>query len=112
MAPETVAPLRRIAHFPWAMPPHILGHRLVPLSDSDKDHCMPDVAPVLIDGAWVAASATATREIRNPATLDSLGLVAECGAADVAAAVEAAARAQPDWWRVPGVEKANYLRPA
>ena len=35
---------------------------------------MPDVAPILIDGAWVSARATATREIRNPATLESLGL--------------------------------------
>ena len=34
----------------------------------------------------------------------------ECGPDDVAAAVDAAARAQPGWWRVPGVEKAAYLR--
>jgi len=71
---------------------------------------MPDVAPVLIDGAWVPARAGATREIRNPATLELLGLVADCGPDDVAAAVGAAARAQPAWWRVPGVEKASYLR--
>ncbi len=71
---------------------------------------MPDVAPVLIDGAWVPASAHATRDIRNPATLDRLGIVSDCGPEDVAAAVEAAARAQPAWWRVPGVEKAGLLR--
>ena len=71
---------------------------------------MPDVTPILIDGAWVSAHGDATREIRNPATLDLLGLVPDCDEHDVAAAVDAAARAQPDWWRVPGVEKANYLR--
>jgi acyl-CoA reductase-like NAD-dependent aldehyde dehydrogenase len=71
---------------------------------------MPDVAPVLIDGAWVPARASATREIRNPATLELLGAVPDCGPDDVSAAVEAAARAQPAWWRVPGVEKAGYLR--
>src|SRR5512146_3277223 len=71
---------------------------------------MPDVAPVLIDGAWVPARARATRDIRNPATLEPLGLVADAGPDDVGAAVEAAARAQPAWWRVPGVEKAGLLR--
>ena len=71
---------------------------------------MPEAAAVLIDGAWVRASTAVNREIRNPATLDLLGLVADCGPDDVGRAVEAAARAQPGWWRVPGVEKAGYLR--
>jgi betaine-aldehyde dehydrogenase len=71
---------------------------------------MPVASPILIDGSWVPARAGATREIRNPATLDLLGVVPDCGPDDVAAAVEAAARAQPAWWRVPGVEKAHYLR--
>jgi len=71
---------------------------------------MPDVAPVLIDGAWVSARARISRDIRNPATLDLLGVTHDCGPDDVAAAVEAAARAQPAWWRVPGVEKAGLLR--
>ncbi|HUR94966.1 MAG TPA: aldehyde dehydrogenase family protein [Gemmatimonadales bacterium] len=67
-------------------------------------------APILLDGSWVAPRAAATREIRNPATLELLGVTADCGPDDVAAAVEAAARAQPGWWRVPGAEKAQYLR--
>ena len=71
---------------------------------------MPDVSPILIDGAWITPHSVVSREIRNPATLELLGLAADCGPEDVAAAVEAAARAQPAWWRVPGVEKANYLR--
>ena len=70
---------------------------------------MPDVAPILIDGAWISARARTTREVRSPATLELLGVVPECDPHDVAAAVEAAARAQPGWWRIPGVEKAHYL---
>jgi hypothetical protein len=34
---------------------------------------MPDVSPILIDGAWTTARARATREIRNAATLAPLG---------------------------------------
>jgi betaine-aldehyde dehydrogenase len=71
---------------------------------------MPEVANILVAGAWVPARASATREIRNPATLDLVGVVPDCGDDDVSAAVEAAAGAQPEWWRVPGVEKAHYLR--
>ena len=71
---------------------------------------MPEVANIFVAGAWVPARAATTREIRNPATLDLVGVVPDCGDQDVAAAVEAAAAAQPDWWRVPGVEKAHYLR--
>lgn len=71
---------------------------------------MPDVSPILIDGAWVSARSPLTREIRNPATLELAGITADCGPEDVHDAVEAAARAQPEWWRIPGVEKAKLLR--
>jgi acyl-CoA reductase-like NAD-dependent aldehyde dehydrogenase len=67
-------------------------------------------APILVDGAWVAARATATREIRNPATGERLGVVSDCGAEDVDRAVQAARRAQDAWWRKPGAEKAVLLR--
>ena len=59
---------------------------------------------ILIGGAWVEALAKASREITNPATLEPLGAVPECGAADVARAVEAARAAQHGWWKVPGVD--------
>jgi len=68
------------------------------------------VHQILINGAWVDALAAASREIRNPATLKPLGVVADCGAADVARAVAAARGAQHGWWKVPGVEKAKLLR--
>src|SRR5512133_165152 len=71
---------------------------------------MSDAAPLLSDGAWVPTRARATRHILNPATLEPVGVVADAGPDDVAAGVEAASRAQPGWWRVPGVEKAALLR--
>ncbi len=70
---------------------------------------MSDASRILIDGRWGPAQSTETRPITNPANLEPVGLAPECGAADVAAAVEAAARAQPAWWRTPGVEKATLL---
>lgn len=71
---------------------------------------MPDISPILIDGTWVPARSQISREVHNPATLDLVGVAADCGPEDVHAAVTAAARAQPDWWRIPGVEKAKLLR--
>lgn len=65
---------------------------------------------ILINGAWVDAQDGTLREIRNPATLKPLGAVADCGPPDVDRAVQAARAAQPEWWRVPGVEKARLLR--
>jgi betaine-aldehyde dehydrogenase len=65
---------------------------------------------ILINGAWVDALTDASREIRNPATLELLGRVPDCGPRDVARAVAAAKAAQRGWWRVPGVEKAKLLR--
>ena len=67
-------------------------------------------SPVLINGSWVVPRSKVLRPILNPATLEPVGLVADCSAEDVDAAVEAAAAAQPAWWRVPGVEKAKLLR--
>jgi betaine-aldehyde dehydrogenase len=68
------------------------------------------VEKILVGGAWLEALATEGRTIENPATLAALGTVPECGAADVERAVLAARRAQRDWWKVPGVDKARLLR--
>ena len=65
---------------------------------------------ILIGGAWVDAAGGTPREIRNPATLQPIDTVADCGAADVERAVAAARDAQPEWWRVPGVEKTRLLQ--
>jgi len=71
---------------------------------------MPDVSPILINGRWIAAGSGGTRPVHNPATLELVGTAPDCGNADVDAAVQAASRAQPGWWRVPGVDKAKLLR--
>jgi betaine-aldehyde dehydrogenase len=71
---------------------------------------MPTVSPILIDGTWVTPHSKVLRPIRNPATLDQVGLAADCTPEDVALAADAAARAQPEWWRIPGAEKAKLLR--
>ena len=65
---------------------------------------------LLIGGEWVGSRSKATREIKNPATLEHLGTVPECDAEDVNAAVTAAAAAQHAWWKTPGAEKAKLLR--
>jgi betaine-aldehyde dehydrogenase len=71
---------------------------------------MPTPHPILINGQWRAAHGQTTRPIINPATLESVGLTADCDAADVDVAVRAASAAQKAWWKTPGVEKAKLLR--
>jgi len=48
--------------------------------------------------------------IRNPATLEPLGTVPECGADEVARAVAAAHSAQAEWVRVSAASRAGLLR--
>jgi acyl-CoA reductase-like NAD-dependent aldehyde dehydrogenase len=71
-----------------------------------------NVAPaaILVGGRWEAARSTVTREIRNPATGERIGVAADCGGEDVDRAVGAARQAQEAWSKVPGVEKAIALR--
>ena len=52
---------------------------------------------VLIKGSWLDALSGASHDIRNPATLQSLGAAADCGVADVERAVAAATAAQAAW---------------
>ena len=63
-------------------------------------------------GHWIDGAFTAPGEVfatRNPATSALLAEVTEGTAADVAAAVAAAKRAQPKWARLSGHERAKYL---
>src|SRR5271166_4421475 len=48
-------------------------------------------------------------EIRNPATLEPLGYVPDCGPDDVAGAVAAARAAQPVWGNLPAADRALLL---
>ena len=65
---------------------------------------------ILIEGRWTESRVRRSLEVRNPATLERLGVVADCGKDDVDAAAAAARRAQNAWWKTPGVEKAKLLR--
>jgi acyl-CoA reductase-like NAD-dependent aldehyde dehydrogenase len=62
---------------------------------------------IFIDGAWVDARAGTTREVINPATLEPLGIVPECGGEDVARAVAAARAALPAWQGLPAAQRAT-----
>jgi acyl-CoA reductase-like NAD-dependent aldehyde dehydrogenase len=66
--------------------------------------------PIYIDGVWTNARAAAAREIRNPATLETLDTVPDCGAEDVARAVDTAAAAQSAWGAMPAAERVARLR--
>ncbi len=71
---------------------------------------MSSAAPILVQGRWFTPRSRILRPILNPASLEQVGLTADCSAEEVDLAVQAAAAAQPDWWRIPGVEKARLLR--
>jgi aldehyde dehydrogenase (NAD+) len=77
----------------------------------------PETTPVaiapryghFINGRWVAPKGGGTFPTINPATEETLSEVARGTAADVNAAVKAAAAAQPGWAALPGTERAKYL---
>ncbi len=62
-----------------------------------------------IDGAWVDAGAGACHVVRNPATGEAIGECPLGGAAQVDAAVQAAARAFPAWRKTPVEDRIQYL---
>jgi alpha-ketoglutaric semialdehyde dehydrogenase len=63
-----------------------------------------------VDGAWVPSSSGCTFENRNPANTDDLiGLFQQSNAADVDAAIGAAARAYDEWRLVPAPMRAEML---
>ena len=63
-----------------------------------------------IDGAWRAAQSAARFPVSNPADGLKLAEVANCGRAEADAAIEAAARAWPDWRRKTAKERATVMR--
>jgi len=67
---------------------------------------------MLIDGELVGAKAGKTIEVRNPANGETVGEVPRGSAADVDAAVSAAAKALPAWSAMPGSKRARLLHEA
>ncbi|MBI2953699.1 MAG: aldehyde dehydrogenase family protein [Chloroflexi bacterium] len=62
-----------------------------------------------IGGKWVESKSGNTFESVNPANREIIGIVTKSDAADVDAAVEAAARAFPAWRKVPAPRRAEIL---
>jgi malonate-semialdehyde dehydrogenase (acetylating) / methylmalonate-semialdehyde dehydrogenase len=62
-----------------------------------------------INGCWAEARTSEWRDVVNPATGEILASVPLAGAADVNAAVEAAAAAFPDWRRTPPEDRIQPL---
>ncbi|HET6174475.1 MAG TPA: aldehyde dehydrogenase family protein [Gaiellales bacterium] len=68
-----------------------------------------ETSPVLIGGERRLAASGETIEAHNPATGELIGRFPRCGAADVAAAVEAARAAFPAWRATPATRRAALL---
>jgi malonate-semialdehyde dehydrogenase (acetylating) / methylmalonate-semialdehyde dehydrogenase len=62
-----------------------------------------------VNGAWRRATASEYADVSNPATGELLARTPLSAAADVAAAVQAAAAAFPAWRRTPPGERIRYL---
>ena len=65
--------------------------------------------PNYIDGHWVESRSQALLNVTNPATGKVMAKVPLSDAAEVAAAVEAAAAAYPEWRRTPPEDRIQYL---
>ena len=63
-----------------------------------------------IDGAWVAAGPNGAIDVDNPATGEIIGTVPRLGRAEARAAIEAAARAFPEWRKKTAKERAQVMR--
>jgi acyl-CoA reductase-like NAD-dependent aldehyde dehydrogenase len=67
------------------------------------------MAKMLIGGERVDAVSGKTLEVKDPATGELVDAVPRATAADVDAAVEAAARAFPEWASTPGTKRAHIM---
>ena len=65
--------------------------------------------PDYINGQWRNSSATEFLNVQNPATAEVIAQTPLGGAAEVNAAVEAAAAAYPEWRRTPPQDRIHYL---
>ncbi|MGE2735874.1 NAD-dependent succinate-semialdehyde dehydrogenase [Mycolicibacterium vaccae] len=65
---------------------------------------------LLIDGEWRGAADGRTFDVENPATGETIAVVADGGTADADAAIAAAAAAQSSWGRTAPRERGEILR--
>lgn len=62
-----------------------------------------------INGKWTGADDGSTFAVRNPASLEEIARVPDCGAAEARRALDAAAAAFPAWAALPALDRANIL---
>jgi malonate-semialdehyde dehydrogenase (acetylating)/methylmalonate-semialdehyde dehydrogenase len=65
--------------------------------------------PIFIDGEWRPIKTSTTTPVHNPSTGEVIAETPMCGAAEVNAAVEAAAAAFPAWWETPPTDRARIM---
>jgi succinate-semialdehyde dehydrogenase/glutarate-semialdehyde dehydrogenase len=63
-----------------------------------------------VAGKWMDADNRATADIFNPATREKIATVPNAGASETRTAIDAAAKAQPEWARKTAKERATILR--
>lgn len=63
-----------------------------------------------VNGNWIGGNGAATFDVDNPATGEKLATLPEMGAAETAAAIDAAYKAQPLWAARPAKERSVLLR--
>lgn len=63
-----------------------------------------------IAGRWQDSDSGAVFAVSNPANGETIAEVAQCGAAETRKAIEAAAKALPDWRGLTAKERSNLLR--
>src|SRR5437763_13538009 len=68
-----------------------------------------ELVPLLIAGRWQASTSDRTGPVYNPSTGKVIARVPLCTAAEVDAAVRAAAAALPAWAETPAVDRARFL---
>ncbi|HKW77528.1 MAG TPA: aldehyde dehydrogenase family protein, partial [Candidatus Limnocylindria bacterium] len=73
---------------------------------------VPHMAKMLIGGELVGAQGGKTIEVRNPANGEVVGDIPRGSAADVDAAVSAAAKAFPAWAATPPTKRAALMHEA
>lgn len=66
--------------------------------------------PMYINGQFVSWQGGAWIDVVNPATEELLSRIPDGGAQEARQAIDAAARAQPEWEALPAIERAGWLR--
>lgn len=66
--------------------------------------------PMYINGQFVSWQGDAWIDVVNPATEELLSRIPDGGAQEARQAIDAAARAQPEWEALPAIERAGWLR--